>query len=241
MFSKPRISVASPKTAELIIQKSVSWEESRIYQLEKSESRAWWVARVGSLVALLAVIALALLIPFYTIIPVVFNVDNLTGEVLQVNVGKAAMPPSEVMDKHWLATYVQTRERYVWTLLQTDFDMVMSLTSDSAAGDYRAIYEGKNALDKKLGENTDMRVKIISVELTPGTPGNARVIWERTMRQKGNDVERGKRFVSSISFKYLPNPPLTLEKQLIANPFGFRVDGYDVATVLATGNADNNR
>ncbi len=229
------------------LQKSADWEVSRTYLLEKSESRAWLITRVAVLIAVLAIAAITILAPFYKIIPVVFRVDKLTNDILQVQVGKEAVPHSEVMDKHWLAQYVQQRERYIWTLLQSDFDTTMTLSNDVVANEYRSIYEGENALDKKLGESTDIRVKLISVELLPGDhgKGKARVIWERTMRNKGFDTERGKRFVSSISYKYIPNEALSQEKQLIANPFGFKVDGYAVATVLAadakTNNNDSNQ
>lgn len=226
-------SSAGARSTDTLLEQSQSWEESRIAVLEKSEDRAWKVARVMAAIAILAVTALAVLVPFYKIIPVVFRVDSLTDQILEVQVGKANVPQSEAMDKHWLAQYVQTRERYIWTLLQVDFDSTLALSDDSVAADYKAIYDGPNALDKKLGEGTDIRVKIVSVELIPGAPGKAAVTWERTMRQKGIDVEKGKRFVSTISYKYAPPEALTREKHLIANPFGFKVDGYAVATVNA--------
>lgn len=220
-----------------VLERSRSWEESRIQLLEKSESRAWNVARAATGIAALSVVALAILVPFYKVVPVVFRVDSLTDQIQEVQVGKAAVPQSEAMDKHWLSSYVQTRERYIWTLLQPDFDSTLAMSDETVGRDYKAIFEGPNALDKKLGEGTDIRIKIISVDLIPGTPGKATVTWERTMRQKGIDVEKGKRFVSTISYKYIPPEGLTREKRLIANPFGFRVDGYAVSTVLANSKA----
>ena len=234
IFSKNRNATPKSSTA-VIIKKSLDWEESRTHLLEKSEARAWLITRIAALLAVLAVAALLIMIPFYTVVPVVFQVDKLTNEILQVQVGKLDVPQSEAMDKHWLAVYVQTRERYVWTLLQTDYDTTMALSDAMVANDYRAIYDGPNALQKKLGEATDIRVKLISVDMVPGAPGKASVTWERTMRQKGTDVKK-ERFVSSISYKYVPNPGLSHESQIIANPFGFRVDGYAVSTILATGN-----
>lgn len=217
--------------ASRLVAESQSWETSRAQLIEKSEARAWKIARASSVAALLSIAALAVLAPFYKVIPVVFRVDNLTNEVLEVQVGKASIPQSEAMDKHWLATYVQTRERYVWTLLQLDFDTVLTLSDEHVASDYKAIYNGPNALDKKLGENTDIRVKLISVQILPGEPGKGQVSWERTTREKNVDIER-KRFVSTISYKYVPPDALSQEKQLIANPFGFRVNGYAVSTVM---------
>lgn len=226
-----------PHDGQGLAAESLSWEISRAELLEKSEVRAWSIARVSVAAALLSIAAVVVLAPFYKVIPVVFRVDNLTNEILEVQVGKASVPHSETMDKHWLASYVQTRERYVWTLLQTDYDSVLALSDEHVASDYKAIYSGANALDKKLGENTDIRVKLISVQLLPGEAGKAQVAWERTTREKGVDTER-KRFVSTISYKYLPPEALTQEKQLIANPFGFRVDGYAVSTVLSGSGKD---
>lgn len=238
MFNRTKTasrSSSSGNSAHHVIAQSLGWEESRIHLLEKSESRAWWIARAAILGALLSVTALAVLAPFYTVVPVVFQVDKLSQDILSVQIGKPTIPQSEAMDMHWLATYVQTRERYVWTLLQTDYYATMAMSDPIVGSDYRAIYEGVNALDKKLGEGTDIRITLLSVELIPGAPGKAQVTWERTMRQKGLDIEKGRRFVSSISYVYTPPAALSRQSQIIANPFGFKVDGYAVAAVLSAG------
>lgn len=234
---KPQSGPSAPSAR--LVAASLSWEEERATHLEKSEARAWNVARAATAVAVLSVTAIAVLSPFYKIIPVVFKTDNLSGEILEVQVGPTNLPHSEIADKHWLATYVQTRERYVWTLLQTDFDTVMALSDETVANDYRAIYDGPNALDKKLGETTDIRVKLVSVQILPGEPGKGLVTWDRTLRQKGLDVDR-KRFISTISYKYSPPEALSKEQKLIANPFGFKVDGYAVSTVTTTSSANAN-
>ena len=40
---------SSGNSAHHVIAQSLGWEESRIHLLEKSESRAWWIARAAIL------------------------------------------------------------------------------------------------------------------------------------------------------------------------------------------------
>ena len=101
-----------------IYEEAVSWENSRHEALEKSEARAWSIVRWTSLLAVLAMAALVILAPFYKIVPLTFEVDKLTGQAQLVDLtGPMPMTSTEAMDKHWVADYVRTRERFVWTLL----------------------------------------------------------------------------------------------------------------------------
>lgn len=230
MFAKK---TKGEKSSPQIIKTSRDWEEDRTFALEKSEARAWIIARVGLALAVLSVGAVLVLVPFYKVHPVTFEVDRATGEVLQVQVGPESVKQTEMVDKYFVSRYVQMRERYVWTLLQEDFDSVMELSDETVSRDYRVLYDDNNpnALDKKLGETTTIRVSVLSVELSPRDPGRAVVRWERVVRKNGNDGPP-ERYNSTLAFKYEPAKAFTREKKLLANPMGFRVTGYAVSSEL---------
>lgn len=218
-----------------LLGQSQDWEADRTEALERSEARAWQVARATITIALLAVAALLVMIPFYKIVPAVFQVDRATGEIMQVTTDPTSIKPSEQMLKYWLGTYVSLRERYHWTLLNDDYDTTLLLSDEIVAREYRAIYDGPNALDKKLGEGTDIRVRIISVELSPNEPEKRGTVrWERRTRRNNQDAGGVEYFSSAVSFKFSPPNVFSREKQLIANPMGFKVDGYAVASVLVS-------
>jgi type IV secretion system protein VirB8 len=218
---------------EKILQQAKDWEASQNEALERSEARAWKIVRVMSVITMLSVGALAVMAPFYKVIPAVFNTDRATGEVMQVITDPTTIEADELVTKNMLATYVTRRERYHWTLLDDDFDTVLQMSDESIARDYKAIYDGPNALDKRLGDGTDIRVKIVSVELSPNEPGKRGTVrWERRTRRNNQDVGGVERFSSTMSFKFAPPDVFKREKTLIANPMGFKVTGYAVASVL---------
>ena len=217
-----------------IYEEAVSWENSRHEALEKSEARAWSMVRWTSLLAVLAMTALVILAPFYKIVPLTFEVDKLTGQAQLVDLtGPMPMTSTEAMDKHWVADYVRTRERFVWTLLQLDYDRTMNLSDERVAREYRAEYEGPNARDKRLGPGTDERVKILGVTLPPNEPGKAVVRFERTTRRDGTDVDVGF-YVATLSYKYEPPALFSKERNVVDNPLGFKVTGFVVDQELKT-------
>ncbi len=211
-----------------IFEEAVSWESARQALLEKSEARAWSIVRWTSLLAILAMSALVILAPFYKIVPLTFEVDKLTGQAQLVDLtGPMPMTSTEAMDKHWVADYVRTRERFVWTLLQLDYDHTMNLSDERVAREYRAEYEGPNSRDKRLGPGTDERVKILGVTLPPNEPGKAVVRFERITRRDGTDINIGI-YVASLSYKYEPPALFSKERNVVDNPLGFKVTGFVV-------------
>lgn len=221
---------------ESLLQQGQDWEADKLEALEKSEARAWSVTRYSSAITILAVTALVIMLPFYKVIPVIFEVDRASGEVMQAITDPSAIKSNDLLAKNMLATYVSRRERYHWTLLDDDYEAVLGMSDENVAREYTAIYEGPNALDKKLGDGTDIRVKIITVELSPNEPEKrGTVTWERRTRRNNQETGGAERFKSAMSFKFSPPNVFKREKVLIANPFGFKVDGYAVATVLIEG------
>ena len=61
-------------------------EASLTYMQERSERRAWHVAYAALAVAVLSAVALALMVPFYRVVPLPIEVDRLTGESQVIDV-----------------------------------------------------------------------------------------------------------------------------------------------------------
>lgn len=228
-------SSASGERVESLLQQGQDWEADRIEALERSEARAWSTVRIMGAITILAVAALVAMVPFYKVIAAVFEVDHATGEVMQAITDPSKITENELVAKNMLASYVSRRERYHWTLLDDDYDAVQQMSDEHVARDYKAIYDGPNALDKRLGDGTDIRVKIVSVELSPNEPDRRGTVrWERRTRRNGRDEGGVERFSSTMSFKFAPPNVFKREKTLIANPMGFKVDGYAVASVFVS-------
>ncbi|TDN67170.1 type IV secretion system protein [Paraburkholderia sp. BL10I2N1] len=194
---------------------------------ERSERRAWHIAYAAVGVAVLCATALAVMVPFYRVVPLPIEVNTLTGESQVIDVLDAKhVHTREIQDKHWVEAYVRSRERYDWGLLQMDYDCVLNMSDDTVARDYRQIYSGPDALDRQLGPNTQWRIRILSTTLPPDEPGHAVVHIERTTRRSAADnAEPPQRFVVTLAYTYKP-PVFTRESLAIDNPFGFRVTAY---------------
>ena len=202
-------------------------EASLTHLQERSERRAWHVAYSAVAVAVLSVVALAVMVPFYRVVPLPIEVDRLTGESQVIDVLDARhVHTKEIQDKHWVEAYVRARERYDWGLLQADYDNVLTMSDDVVARDYRGVYSGPDALDRQLGPNTERRVRIISTTLPADEPGHAVVHIERTTFKNGvANAEATQRFVITLAYIYRP-PVFTRESTAVANPFGFKVTAY---------------
>jgi type IV secretion system protein VirB8 len=202
-------------------------EASLTYQQEQSERRAWHVAYAEGGIAALCAAALAVMVPFYRVVPLPIEVDRLTGETQVIDVLDARhVHTKEIQDKHWVEAYVRSRERYNWGLLQMDYDTVLAMSDDVVARDYRGIYSGPDALDRQLGPGTERRVRVLSTTLPPDDAGHAVVHIERATFKNGvADTESTQRFVVTLAYTYRPHV-FTRENVAIANPFGFKVTAY---------------
>jgi type IV secretion system protein VirB8 len=194
---------------------------------QRSERRAWHIAYAAVGLAVLCSTALAVMVPFYRVVPLPIEVDRLTGESQVIDVLDAKhVHTKEIQDKHWVEVYVRSRERYDWGLLQMDYDRVLNMSDETLARDYRQIYGGPDALDRQLGAGTEKRIRILSTTLPPDEPGRAVVHIERTTRKNGVDnAEAPQRFVVTLAFMYRP-PVFTRESVAVDNPFGFKVTAY---------------
>jgi type IV secretion system protein VirB8 len=202
-------------------------EASLMDLTERSERRAWHVAYVACGVAALCAAGLAIMAPFYRVVPLPIEVDRRTGQAQVIDVLDAKhVHTGEIQDKHWVDVYVQARERYVWGLLQMDYDSVLNMSDDAVARYYKQIYSGPDALDRQLGPDAERHIRILSTTLPPDDPGHAVVHIERTTRKHGIDnAEPPTRFVITLAYTYRP-PVFTRESLAIDNPFGFKVTAY---------------
>lgn len=208
-------------------RRALDFEVSVTHLQERSESRAWHVAAACVVIAIMCAVALAVMIPFYRVVPLPIEVDRLTGEAQVIDVLDARqVHMRDIEDKHWVEVYVRSRERYDWGLLQMDYDRVLEMSDDRVGRDYRSIFSGPDALDRQLGANTQRRIRILSTTLVPDEPGRAVVHIERTTWKNGIDnAEPPQRFVITLAFTYRPSV-FTRERTAIENPFGFRVTAY---------------
>ena len=219
-------------------EKAMDWEADIIAMRAKSERKAWTIAKVAVGVAVLEAIGLVTLAPMRQTVPVVFTVDKAQGNVEYVGVvdDQQVKGKQELIDKNNITRYVTARESYFYPLLQPDYDLVMTMSSNQVGNDFASLYEGDSARDKKYGKKYELKVDVISVQTNQDETGfTASVRFTKTLHSvEANRDEQPQYYIASIRYEYAPNNLNKLvEKDLIKNPFGFKVVGYRVDPELS--------
>jgi type IV secretory pathway component VirB8 len=228
MFGKkPHIETPTEEKSDLF-QAAVNWESSRLLAVEKSERRAWRIAGCSVGVTILAVAAIAMMMPLKESIPYVVRVDNSTGvpDIVTSMVDKK-VTGDEVMDKYWLAQYTRARETYDWYTLQRDYNTVGLLSSPHVGQGYAQQFEGKDALDKTFGKAVRSTVEIVSVVPSGKNTGTVRFI--KTTKRVDQEASPGTvtKWVATVAYEYR-STALIKESARLVNPFGFQVLSYRV-------------
>ncbi|KCV59132.1 type IV secretion system protein [Bordetella bronchiseptica] len=205
----------------------VDWEASRLYRLAQSERRAWTVAWAALAVAVLALIAIATMLPLKTTIPYLIEVEKSSGAASVVTQFEpASLTPDTLMNQYWLTRYVSARERYDWHTIQHDYDYVRLLSAPAVRRDYEAGYEAPDAPDRKYGAGTTLAVKILSAIDHGKGVGTVRFV--RTRRDTGGQgPAESSIWVATVAFAY-DQPRALTQAQRWLNPLGFTVTSYRV-------------
>lgn len=218
-------------------QQAQDWESDKAAMQNKSEKRAWTIAKVAVAIAVLEAVGLVTLAPMRQTVPVVFTVDKAHGNIEYVGVvdDQQVKGKQELIDKNNLTRYVTARENYYYRLLQPDYDLVIAMSSTQIGNDFASLYEGDNARDKKYGRNYELKVNVISVQTSQDEAGyTAFVRFTKTLHSvEANRDQPPQYFIASIRYEYQPNQLGASEQDLIKNPFGFKVVGYRVDPELS--------
>lgn len=214
---------------------SIDWETSRIQQIEQSERRAWGVALAACLCVVMLSAAFAVVVLRKEIVPFVVRVDNTTGYTDVVNELDAnTVSQDEVLNKYWLSRYIHARETYNWQTLQDDYNAVKLLSIKDAFTEYAIQFEGKEAIDKKYGNNFRATVDIVTI--VPHAKNIATVRFVKTIKRTDDVRSQGdkKNYVATVNFEYRSAAVLS-EKDRLVNPLGFQVRSYRVDSEMAGG------
>ena len=204
-------------------EKARRFDQDRILQIERSNRIAWSIAIVSSIVASVAIFAVAGLTPLKTVEPFVIRVDNATGIVDVISaLTSTAGTYDEAVTKYFAAKYVRAREGYVWSEAQENFRTVALLSTQAEQARFSTAYRGSNAESPQniYGRAATARINIASISLI-----NQNVVSVRYMRTivRGEET-RTSHWVATLTYSYA-NAPMSSTDRLV-NPLGFAVSEY---------------
>ena len=218
-----------PSKLPSFLAESRDWEADRLYRIERSERRAWFVAGCSGLITAVAIAALVALMPLKRVVPYVYAIDRQTGELTIMDAAnqRQIAGNQDLLDKHFASAYVVARESYEWKLLQADYNDTVAFSSPLVGRDYAARFDGPKAVNKIWGPNTERHVTITSIQLAPDAIGKKAVV-RYTIQQRdaqSNTLSPTEHYIATIAYEYHPNRT-GKEQDLIRNPLGFTVTGF---------------
>ena len=102
---------------------AVEFEAQLALSAQSSKRIAWIIAGACLILTCLALFAIIVMLPLKQTVPYLIYVDKVTGITQVVDVATPSkITQDDVNAKHWVTRYVQARERYIYQLLQEDYD-----------------------------------------------------------------------------------------------------------------------
>lgn len=210
------------------------WDSSLADERDRSSRRAWRVAGVAAAIAALEAVAIVSMMPLKDIVYREVRIDSDTGMPDVVTVlAEQSVTRDEVTATYMLAQYVMARETYDWYTLQDDYDKVGLFSTRSVADEYKALFEGDDALDKRYGSKTRATIEIVSVVPTSDDTGTVR-FTKTTERVGAPGQGTVTRWVATVGFTYLDVSRMKASLRLI-NPYGFQVRSWRVDPEMPGG------
>ncbi|WP_045394970.1 virB8 family protein [Vibrio rotiferianus] len=222
--------ILSKKEQEALFDDALDFETSKSIMAEKSEDRAWMVAKGACALTVLSWVALVLLMPLKTVEPYVVTVDKNSGHTQVVSVqdqNTDIITVQEALDRYWLSNYIRWREVYDWYTLQKDYNTTLAFSSPNVKTEYASIYEGENALDSLWGKRIKATVNILSY-IVEEDEQVATIRFEKTIKNvEERDEGQSSIWIATISYHYNGHAEMTEEERDV-NPLAFEVTSYRV-------------
>ncbi len=215
---------------------SDSWATSVTDDLERSNRRAWTVAIIAAIIALLEAVALVLLIPLKEVEPYTLLVDRHTGNVEALApLDAQAVAPDTALTRSFLVQYVIARESFTADGLQDDYRRVSLWSDNIVEQQYARAMEATNPASPLayLPRGGTIRTEVKSVSTL--SEGRAMVRFATTRTDAGASAQQAQHWVAVIGYAFTGAEMSEADRYI--NPLGFQVTSYrrDAETLPEAG------
>ena len=202
-----------------------SWATSVTDDLERSNRRAWIVAIIAALIALIEAVALVFLIPLKEIEPYTLLVDRQTGNVEALApLDAQVVSPDTALTRSHLVQYVIARENFSSESLQDDFRKVSLWSDAGVARQFASAMDASNPASPLayLPRGATIRTEVKSV--SPLGEGRSMVRFATTRQDAGLAEQQTQHWVAVIGFQFSSAEMSEADRYI--NPLGFQVTSY---------------
>lgn len=221
--------MAADDAVERYLAESVSWELDRLQQLRVSARRAWILAGIATLLAVLGVVAVVGLTPLKSVQPFVVRVDNSSGVVDVVPMYSASSDLPEVVTRQLLNAYVTARERFILSMAEADYDTVGAYNAPTVNQAWSGLWARNNPESPlvRYRDGTTVRAQVQSISFlrrSNGVNDLAQVRFSTSKRIGGSGVDQVTHWISTLQYAYAT--PSNDERLRALNPLGFKILDY---------------
>jgi type IV secretion system protein VirB8 len=204
---------------------AASWAVSVTDDLRRSSRRAWIVAFIAALIAILEALALVFLVPLKTVEPYTLLVDRQTGNVEALApLDTQVVTPDAALTRSFLVQYVIARESFTSASVQDDYRKV-SLWSDRREAERYQRSMAENNPSSPLAylqPGSSIRVEVKSVSALANDRSMVR-FKTRVVDSNGRSQDP-QHWVSIIGYEFVAAEMSESDRYL--NPLGFQVTSY---------------
>lgn len=220
------------------VARAVDYETTIADLARRSERRAWWVAAVAAVTALLLGAGYAGVMPLKERVPFLVMADASSGNAtvarLDADFRNRSITASEAIARANVASFVNLRESYDVAMMNLrDWRAVHAMSAPEVGREYALLHAANNPHSpwNTHGRSRAIRVRILSIQLVEGddaTPRGATVRFQRSVYDKASGATRPlDSRIATLAFTY--NLALRMdEPDRLENPLGFQVTSYRV-------------
>ena len=204
---------------------AASWATSVTEDLERSNRRAWLVAIIAAIVALLEAVTLVFLVPLKTVEPYTLLVDRQTGNVEALAPLDAQVVTADAaLTRSFLVQYVIARESFAVPTLQDDYRKVSLLSDGRVREFYQRTMNAANPASplSALPKGSTIRTQVKSVSMLG--EGRALVRFQTTRIDQGAAPQPAEHWAAIVNYSF--TSAQMSEADRYVNPLGFQVTAY---------------
>jgi len=201
-----------------------SWAQDIHHGLRASRRRAYIVAAMAAVIAMLEAVALVLLMPLKTVVPYTITVDRQTGYMeLAQSLKPGPLAKDAAVTQSFLIQYVLARETFDVSDLQENYQKVAAWTAGPARDFYIASMQRSNPSSPENINSAGTVVKIVVKNVSFLSPGTALVRFDAE-RHAGSQPSDRQPYSAVIAFRTSGAPMRAQDR--VFNPLGFEVTSY---------------
>jgi type IV secretion system protein VirB8 len=214
------------RMSEVYLRESVAWDQDRLQLLRQGVRRAWQVATLAGVGALLCALALVMLMPLKRTEPYVIRVDSSTGVVDSVPLYTGRLAAEQSITRYFLTHYVLVCERFDYATAESDYEECGAFHTARTNQTWAALWSRANPQSPlnlhRDGSQVSVQIESVSfLQQVSEDDDLAQVRYTTTQHTAGSEQQLVSYWIATIQYAYAsPSQDPSIRRW---NPLGFKI------------------